>query len=414
MRVRRWHKHFYAVAGALALGAALQTSVAQQPSLTLSDSALLELLKLHVKENRAAGVVVGLLTPTGDRRVIAHGNPGVGRLPLDGNSVFKMASITKSFLGTLLAVLVMDSSVALDQPVQQLLPSSVTMPTFAGKEITLRHLSTHTSALARDATADSSGSSEDFTAEKLYSFVSGLTLPQEPGTKWQYSNVGAALLGHALANRAGKPFAQLLSERILAPLGIELSGVELTPHMQAHLVQGHDPDGAPLPDTRGAPAYVPAGGLRSTANDLLTFIAANIDAHVGLRTDELGRAMALAHRVHYEQPRPDTTPILMGLNWYLRPIGTDTIIWHGGGVQGYGTFIGFIPSRRTGVVVLTNSGRGDAYNLGFHLLDPSLPRVISTPQQGIDPAQVITYSGIVLVVALTGWGIVRWRRRRAP
>jgi beta-lactamase class C len=183
----------------------------------------------------------------------------------------------------------------------------------------------------------------------------------------------------------------------------------MTPWMDEHLALGYGPAAERLPWI-SIPAYDPAGGLKSTTNDLLAYVAANIDAHLGTRTDSVGRAMALAHRVHYQQVRANESPILMGLNWFLNAGEADTLIWHGGGSgSGYATIIGFIPSRRMGVVVLTNSAKQDAYELGFHLLDPSRRPPISTPQRPRwkQPAFIVTLAGVAVAVALVAW---RWRR----
>ena len=78
--------------------------------------------------------------------------------------------------------------------------------------------------------------------------------------------------------------------------------------------------------------------------------------------------MAFAH-----QERARANNMMIGLNWMIMHAGSDTIIWHNGGTGGYRTFIGFEPSLRTGVVVMTNTGGAGADDIGFHILDPALP-----------------------------------------
>jgi CubicO group peptidase (beta-lactamase class C family) len=246
------------------------------------------------------------------------------------------------------------------------------------------------------------GDQSVYTVDRLYAFISGYTLPREPGSRWEYSNAGVSLLGHALAHAAGKSYEQLITERITMPLGMEHTAITRSDWMEEHLAAGHDPAGNVVAPENGSPAIAPAGGLNSTANDLLRFLAANINAAASFRTDTLGQAMALAQRTHYEATR-DGSPVLMGLNWHIRRTPRDTIIWQGGGVTGYGTFIAFAPSRRQAVVVLTNSGTPDAYDFGFRLFDPSLPPLIpaqaSKTSGWILPAVV----GVAAALLIAGW-----------
>src|SRR6185295_13445884 len=116
-------------------------------------------------------------------------------------------SITKVFTSLLLADMVNRKEVALDDPAAKYLPEDVKMPERSGKCITLLDLSTHSSGLPslpgnrkldpRNPFAD------DFSVSDLYQFLSGYTLPRDPGSEFEYSNLGAGLLGHVLAYRAG-------------------------------------------------------------------------------------------------------------------------------------------------------------------------------------------------------------------
>ena len=116
---------------------------AQRPAASTfpSDSAVLRILRQRVEEKRAAGIVVGLLEPDGRTRIVSFGDPGPGQPPLDGNSVFEIGSISKVFTATVLALLVQQGTVRLDDPAQKYLPASVHLPTRNGKQITLGNLS---------------------------------------------------------------------------------------------------------------------------------------------------------------------------------------------------------------------------------------------------------------------------------
>lgn len=340
-------------------------STARAPFLT--DAQILAIIKQRVDEKRSAGIVVGILDPDGKTRVIAYGDPGPGQPPLDGNSVFEIGSITKVFTGILLADLVQEGKVGLDDPVQKYLPATVKVPSRNGKAITLRSLSEQNSGLSRMPNnfrpADQSNPYADYSVQQMYDFLSGYTLQRDPGEKFEYSNLGVGLLGHVLSLAAGKSYEELQRERIWAPLGMENTAITFTPWMKGHLAVGHDEQGNVVANW-DIPTLAGAGAIRSTTNDMLKFLDANLHPERG----RLQRAMAFA-----QQERAPAGNMGIGLNWLRLHAGPDTIVWHNGGTGGYRTFIGFQPSRKRGVIIMTNTTGAGADDIGRHLLDPSSP-----------------------------------------
>ncbi len=118
------------------------------------------------------------------------------------------------------------------------------------------------------------------------------------------------------------------------------------------------------------PTLAGAGALRSTANDMLTFLAANLDSMGG----PLHRALAATHAARRETGTPGLS---VGLGWHVCEVEGRQIVWHNGGTGGFRSFIGFDESRRAGVIVLANSA-GDVDDIGYHLLEPLSP-LASTP-----------------------------------
>src|SRR5438552_11069470 len=139
---------------------------------------------------------------------------------------------------------------------------------------------------------------ETYTVEKMYAFVSGYTLSRDPGTEFEYSNVGMALLGHVIALRAGTNFESLVVNRICRPLRMDSTRIALTPELKARLAMGHDDSGKPSPPWK-LQAYSPAGGVHSTANDLLEYVS----AHAGLSPSSLTARMKEAHVVRFKDSR---------------------------------------------------------------------------------------------------------------
>ena len=387
----------------LALVGSGRAQPATQPQDLPSDSAVLALIKQRVDDGRTVGVVVGLLERDGRRRIVAYGDPGPGQPPLDGNSVFDIGSITKVFTAILLAEMVLDGEVNLDDPAQKFLPSSVKVPQRNGRQITLAHLAMHNSGLPRAPTNAGPESGPNpyaqYTVEQMYDFLSGYALPRDPGAAQEYSNVGVGLLGHALSLAAAKPYEQLEQERVWTPLGLRHTGITMTPWMRAHLALGHGTNGAIVPNWN-SPAIAAAGAMRSTTNDLLDFLWASIHTDSTL----LGKAMAFTQRSHLAPGASDARPLI----WGRRPTATDTIFGHSGGTDGYRTRIGFLRRKGVGAVVLTNSGSASSDDLLPHLLDSSIP--FEKPVRRLTLAPAFALLGFAL--ALGAVILVRRQRRR--
>lgn len=326
-----------------------------------SDEELHRLLETRIAEKRLHGVVLGLIEADGSRRVLALGDAGAGAEPLCEESVFEIGSITKAFTGILLAEMHGRGEVDMSAAAQAVAPEGLTIPERGGKAITLELLATQRSGLPRlpdnMRPEDPTNPYADYSVEQLHAFVSEHVLTRDPGAAYEYSNLGSGLLGHLLAHRAGKGYEELLRERILGPLGMEATGIELRPEMRSRLAIGHDPSGEPAPNW-DLPTLAGAGALRSNLSDMLDFLAANL----GEPQDALGQAMRESHRARNFAGEPK-----VGLGWHLLEAEGRTVVWHNGGTGGYRAFAGFDPDRGIGVVILNNS-TSSPDDIGFHLL----------------------------------------------
>ncbi|MDB6125003.1 MAG: hypothetical protein JWQ71_3996 [Pedosphaera sp.] len=302
-----------------------------------------------------AGIVVGMVDEHGSR-IISYGKLDNGTdQEANGDTVFEIGSVTKTFTGLLLQDMIQRGEMKLNDSVAKYLPASVKIPIRNGKEITLRQLATHSSGLPGipdnldPKRADNPYA--DYTVGKMYAFLSGYKLTRDPGTPSEYSNLGMGLLGHAIALKAGTNYESLVVDRICRPLKMDSTRITLTPELKARLAIGHDLFGEAA-SSWDVPVLSGAGALRSTANDLLKYVSANL----GLTRSSLTPRM----KKTYEN----------GLAWGVNSElpGTE-IISHGGGTGGYESFVGFDKVRRHGVVVLFNGRRViDVDDLGKFLL----------------------------------------------
>lgn len=374
---------------AITTGAGAQTSPANPASdfSVSSDAEIRELLVDHVDvQHKSVGTVVGMISPQG-RRIISYGqlNQGDPR-PLDGDTVFEIGSVTKIFTALLLSDMVQRGEVALTDPVAKYLPAGIKMPERNGRQITLVDLATHTSGLPF-LPSNFPGASDpanfpkymeaisSYSDEQLYQFLSTYQLENDPGSHWAYSNLGVGLSGKALARRAGMDYEDLVRVRITGPLGMASTAITVSPQMKARLGVGHNAHLQPTPDWV-MPVFAGAGSLRSSANDLLTFLA----AFMGYTKSPLLPAMTAM----LETRRPGGPNLTQALGWWVVSFGPgdDGIVAFGGETLGYASTLAYDPKTRVGVVVLSNGAANDG-GIGWHLLRPALPVATSAAAKAL-------------------------------
>jgi serine-type D-Ala-D-Ala carboxypeptidase/endopeptidase len=296
-----------------------------------------------------------------------------GQLPDGPRSIFEIGSITKTFTATLLADMALEGLVALDDPVDRHLPAGVRVPP-RGREITLEDLASHRSGLPalphgllpRALTVDRRDPYARWDAARLTAAVPRTRPRREPGRRFRYSNYGFGLLGYALSLRAGTTYEALVRDRICAPLGLSDTWIEPPAAVRHRVAEGHGRRGQPVLHWHLA-ALAGAGGLRSTAADLLAF----------MRLHEPGAGHPLAAAAAETRgPRMRLRRIDLCLGWMSIPPGGPLlsprrlrrrVFLHEGGTGGFRSFAAFVPEARVGAVVLVNQARA-AGSLGLRML----------------------------------------------
>jgi len=324
--------------------------VAQSAVRVATPEEIREMLRKRIDvEHKSDAIIVAVISKKG-REIIAHGkfDSNDPRVP-DGKTVFEIGSISKVFTSLLLSEMVLDGEVKLSDLVANFLPATVHVPSRDGKPITLLDLATHYSGLPRlpsnyparnQVTPD-----PHYSAPELYDFLSHYTLTRDPGTKYEYSNLGAGLLGYVLTLRAGEDYDSLLRSRITGPLHMVNTAVELTPAMRAQLAPGHNVVMQTTPIVN-VDVLEGAGEIRSTLDDMVIFLAANM----GLIDTPLRPAMKKMLSIH----KPAGPGVEVAMGWHIFT-GPNMMVWHSGQTDGYHAFIGFEPRRKLGVVVLSNA-----------------------------------------------------------
>ena len=356
-----------------------------------SDAEIRQMLVDRIDTYRqGVGIVVGVIDANG-KRVIAYGKYDKDdQRTLDGKTEFEIGSMTKVFTSLILSDMVQHGEVALDDPVAKYLPSTVKMPERGGHAITLVDLATHTSGLPRMpsnfAPKDPGNPYADYSVDQMYQFLSGYQLTRDIGSQFEYSNLGVGLLGNALSHRANTDYETLVKTRICDVLGMNDTRVQLSPDMKSRLATGHDSNLKPT-ENWDLPTFAGAGALRSTANDMLTFLAANI----GYTKSSLSRDMAEQLKVRRPAMEPQTQ---IALGWMITSKDGHQLIWHNGGTGGYRSYMGFDPDRRLGVVVLSNvSNEIGVDDIGMHLLDSKTALWSASKEATVDPKIYDGYTG---------------------
>jgi len=330
------------------------------------DAAVRAILAQRIAQKQGMGFAVVLIDAAGTR-IVTAGPVVRGGAPVDADTEFEIGSITKTFTSLLLAQRVLAGALTLDTPVATLLPEGAAGLAHDGKPVTLGQLATHTSGLGRlppnMAPADRTDPYADYDGARLVAGLAGTPLAVDPPAPYAYSNYGAGLLGYVLTYRDGG-YGSVVRERILVPLAMTATAVDLAPAQRAHAATGHDSELERVPEWTFA-ALAGAGALRSTANDMAKYLRAAMDPAAG----PLGPAFRLAETPRSDGPGPATR---VGLAWHVTTRDGRTITWHNGGTAGFASMLAFDADRREGVVVLGNA-QVSVDDLAFHLLEPARP-----------------------------------------
>ena len=317
------------------------------------------------------GVVIGV-AQRGTRRIFAYG-------PVKEDSIFEIGSVSKTFTGLMLAQMVAQHRVKLDEPVRELLPrGTVAKP--EGVEITVLDLATQQSGLPRMPDnfhpADPQDPYADYRPANLYEFIAKHGVSKPANTGFGYSNLGLGLLGQALANRAAMTYPELLRAEITGPLELNDTVVKLSLEQEKRLARGHSAQHQAA-HAWNMDAMAGAGAIRSTASDMLTYLEAQLHPDMvrhtaeSAATDSPSRTLASALRMSHEL-RADALPTMkVALAWLYE---TNTgVYWHNGATGGYSSYALFNPKEDYAAVVLFNTtigGNGSfADRLGKHIAE---------------------------------------------
>jgi len=385
----------------------------------------------------APGVAVGLVT--GGQLAWFKGW-GVSDLasgaPVDQDTVFRIASMSKAFVGAAALGLRDEGKFSLDDPAERYLPElrKVASLTTDSPRITVRQLLSHAGGLPEDnATADLRVSMSEADFDRF--LATGFSFSTAPGTEFEYSNLGYALAGRVIGRTSGVRAQDYVTQRLLVPLGMSATTWEAARVPEARKAHGYGRKGSDMPSAGlekyadaafheepelADGAWAAAGGLWTSPRDYARWVAFQLSAWPPRDEPDTGPVRRASIRETQEVQRPIPFAVTRnnlgelqvraggyGFGW-----GSYTnckfpkVVRHNGGLPGYGSIVLLLPEQDVGVFVMTNLTYADGQGVADALLSglrergllPERPRPIS--------AQLVRARATVLDL-LTSWSAER-------
>jgi CubicO group peptidase (beta-lactamase class C family) len=324
------------------------------------------------------------------------------RTPVTQETLFSIQSMSKSFTGTAAMFAAQEALVDLDAPITTYLPDFHVNSIYQEhpeKKITLRMLLSHTAGFEHEAPIGGNHDLPGHTFEEHIASISDTWLRFPVGTRWGYSNLGIDLAGYILQLRSGMPFTQYVQEKVLNPLGMKNSTLDIRQVLaRSDRAIGHGP--LPFrPPTEFL--IIPSGGVRTTATDMARYLQFHINEGALDGTRLLRQDLA---ETMYQPPNPAALNAEYAL-------GIGTANWqgtrrfqHGGGGFGYNSNMVWYPELKLGAVVLSNL---DDASLNMQLVDDVLGSIISaniplyhsraSPLPSVQPAYGFIQNGPALL-----------------
>lgn len=298
----------------------------------------------YMQNKGAVGLSVGVLK---DGRMYTYTfgsvEKGIQKRPAE-QTMFAIASISKTFTGLLLAKADRENKVKLDDDIRKYLDGDYPNLEYQGHPIKLWHLISHVSRLP--FILSDSSEKAGYTRADFYKDLHNVKIDTIPGIKFQYSNSAAQLLGYILEKVYHKSYEALLKEKVTGPLHMNDTKVKLRINETANFAKGYNEDGTYNPQTYTF--MEGAGGIKTTAKDMLKYIS--------LQMDESNPAVLLSHQETWGFDMGGGSRYSCGLNWQIvkKADGPRRIAQEGEFPNYLATAI-FSPELKTGIVILANS-----------------------------------------------------------
>jgi len=352
---------------------------------------------------------------------------GIGTLrvgeeaPPTTSSVFRIASLTKSFTAATVLLLRDDGRLRLDDEAATYVPelAAVQLPTADSPPITIRHLLTMTAGFPTDDPWGDRQQALDL-GEFSELLRGGLSFAWVPGTRHEYSNLGYAILGRLITNVAGQEYREVVRARLLEPLGMASTGFLVEDFEPRQLARGYLWRGGRFLDEPidGYGAFAPIGGIFSTVDDLVRWVAGLQDAWPPRDGPEGGHPLSRASRREMQQPMvpadlrlgaaaADATPHVDSVHYgfglfQIDDVRFGRVVGHPGGYPGFGSHMSWHLASGLGVIALANGRYAPPALLAKELLGVLLQADIA-PQRRTRPNAATRAARESIERLIAGW-----------
>jgi len=368
---------------------------------------LVDSLAAGYLQDKPGAVIIGINT-NGKTKYFSYGETEKGNHQLpDSNSIFELGSLTETFTSILFADMTINGFIKMDDQLQKYLPVHVVSPMYqqmvcklseAKKEpvpatnkedaymklgfstyiclpdpsakpqpILLWYLSVHTSGFPEypdNLNSKKQNPFSDYTEEQLYSFLNDYSLEKPIGFDYKHSDAGIALLGHTLSLRMKMSYDSLLTSRILVPLNMQDTRINLSDKQMKHYLTGYNEKGKVMPHYTYK-VLAPAGGLNTSMKDMMRFLSQNISIEKNSMTDMLD----FTHNPRIKLDESSSKDSEIALGWKVNPMDVESkkIVWQDSKRGGFAAYIGFCETSHTGVVILSSVSK-EVSELGKRIL----------------------------------------------
>ena len=331
------------------------------------------LFKAFAERSRVPGIAYGILI---DGHLAHSGAAGYRdartKAPVDADTVFRIASMTKSFTALCIMRLRDDGKLSLDDPAERYVPelAGLVYPTADSPRITIRHLLSHAEGFPEDNPWGDRqlAATDDGMAAMM---TRGIPFSTAPGTAYEYSNYGFAILGRIVANVSGQPYRRYLRANILEPLGMTSTTLEAAEVPTGRLAHGYRLEGSELVDEPALPdgAFGPMGGMLTSTRDLAAYVGFLASAWPPRDDPDTGpvrraslREMQQVWRLSPARVFRDgvDAPLQLtagGYGFGLRvwqTCGLSHTVAHSGGLPGFGSHMRWLPEHGVAIIAMGN------------------------------------------------------------
>jgi CubicO group peptidase (beta-lactamase class C family) len=342
------------------------------------------------------------------------------REPVDADTVFRIASMTKSFTAMAILKLRDEGQLSLDDPAEKFVPElkGLRYPTSDSPRITVRHLLTHSEGFPEDNPwGDQQLAESEASLSRM--LREGIPFSNAPGVAFEYSNYGFAILGRVVSKVSGKPYDDYITQAILQPLGMKSTTLHPAKVPPKRLAIGYRWEDERWKEEPALPhgSFGAMGGMLTSINDLGRYVAALLDAWPPRDGPETGPIRRASLREMQQPWRPSGTRVVLDKSTNATHLTANsygfglsvtqtcqfrTMVAHGGGLPGYGSLMRWLPEHGVGIIAFgsrTYTGWGNVVGAAFD----RLARTGGLQPREVRPSRELVAARDAVSTLVIGW-----------